>query len=134
MYFRRRPREYREFRDTPRKRQALARRQARERDALPLFADQIAADQPDADTVMAERAAVFARVEQQWRASFARDWRRGRAWLRSLPAEDQAKLLRHWNSRIYPGDPTYFLGMLHSYTTGALDLDNFTYPSWRVSA
>ena len=38
-----------EFRDTERKRAAFARKQKAEREALPLFADQVAAEQIDVD-------------------------------------------------------------------------------------
>lgn len=41
---------------TPRKLSALARRQRAEREALPLFAEQIAAEQPSAAEVMAQRS------------------------------------------------------------------------------
>ncbi len=43
------------FTDTPRKRAAVLRRQQRERDAFPLFAEEIAADQEDVDQVMSDR-------------------------------------------------------------------------------
>ena len=53
MMFDRYPR-YEGFRDTPRKRSAVLRKQRSERESLPLFADQIAALQPSVDEVMAK--------------------------------------------------------------------------------
>ncbi len=55
------------FTDTPRKRAALRRKQQRERDALPLFADQIAEEQPTEDEVMARRAVLSDQQETRWR-------------------------------------------------------------------
>jgi hypothetical protein len=55
MRFRRWPRPT-SFEDTTRKRAALTRKQRLEREALPLFSDQIALKQTAVDTVMHERA------------------------------------------------------------------------------
>ncbi len=48
------------FNDTSRKRAALARKQKAEREALPLFANQIAASQKSPNDVMQARAAAWA--------------------------------------------------------------------------
>ena len=56
MRFRKRER-YGAFQDTSRKRAAASRAQQKQRDALPLFAEQIAEAQPSIDQVMADRAA-----------------------------------------------------------------------------
>ncbi len=53
------------FTDTARKRAALRRKQQRKRDALPLFADQIAEEQPTEDEVMA-RAVLSDQQETRW--------------------------------------------------------------------
>jgi len=79
------------FVDTPRKRAAAVRRQARERAALPLFADQIAAEQPGIDAVMSDRAARWARTEQAMRDFRAGQWRKIRAMFYALsPARRDA--------------------------------------------
>ena len=44
------------FNDTPRKRAAVLRKQRNEREALPLFADQIAGEQPSVDAEVAPGA------------------------------------------------------------------------------
>jgi hypothetical protein len=55
------------FTDTSRKRAALARKQKAEREALPLFADEIAAGQKSPDDVMQARAESWARSEARTR-------------------------------------------------------------------
>lgn len=109
---------------TDRKRLAAARKQERERDALPLFAQEIAAEQPAIDDVMARRVETWARTQKDQRARRAAQWRRARRRLDAYPAATRALLLRTWNQhRWMPGDPAYLLDMLHSFDTGSLTLD-----------
>ena len=70
MRFHRSPRH--PFTDTPRKRAALRRRQAKEREALPLLAALVAEAQPSEDAVMEGRAAQWLVSEaraRKWRAA-----------------------------------------------------------------
>lgn len=108
------------FQDTPRKRAMLLRKQAAERNSMPLFADQIAAEQPHADDVMRSRAESAARSEQEWRARRAADWRRGRARLAAYPDHIKRALLAYWQSCQWPADPGYLISMLHMYDNDRL--------------
>lgn len=110
-----------EFSDTPRKRAALARSQRRQRDAFPLLAPIIAETQPDADTVMRERAADWVDSEAAWRKRRADGWRRARARLFGYGPNLRAALRRAWSLAGCPADPVYLLDTLHGFETGALD-------------
>lgn len=122
-----RQRRYGAFEDNNRKRAALARKQRLERESLPLFAEQIAAEQPDADTVMAERAVQWDQYEQSRRAQKAARWREARRRLFGYGDNVRGALRRLWNAAPYPGTPEYLLGMLHSYDVGRIDPDA---PPW----
>lgn len=112
------------FQDTPRRRAAVLRKQAAERAGLPLFAEQIAAEQPAVDVVMADRRARWDARETAERQRRAALWRKGRARMRQYPAAVRARLLDYWNRhRWLPGDPVYFLDMMHMHDTGQLNLD-----------
>jgi hypothetical protein len=85
---------YRPYEVTPRKLSALARRQRAEREALPLFAEQIAAEQPSAAEVMAQRSTQWTRAFRRDRDRAAEQWRRGRRELRALPSA--AHMVSYW--------------------------------------
>lgn len=113
-----------EFNDTPRKRAHVLRRQRNEREALPLFADQIAAEQPDVDVVMEARRNNWRRHEQTDRDRRAEKWRQGRARLAAYPIEIRGRLLNYWNNhRWLPGTPAYFLDMMHMWDSGVLHMN-----------
>jgi len=106
---------------TDRKRAAAARKQRLEQQALPLFADMVAEQQPSIDVVMTERAARWAEIDQRWRDMRAADWRRTRVQLSSLPGDIRQAMLRYWNGhRWLPGDPSYLADAIHRLRTGAL--------------
>lgn len=109
------------YTDTPRKRAALLRKQRIEREALPLFADQIAAEQPGVDDVMATRAARNAKQQAETRSRRAADWWRARNRLASYPFPVREALRAYWQRCGWPGDPGYLLSMMHMYDTGRLD-------------
>jgi hypothetical protein len=88
---------YEGFRDTPRKRSAVLRKQKAERDALPLFADQVAALQPSVDEVMSRRAQRADVVEIEHRKFTAKWWRIARSTYFSLPVEQKAKVHARWH-------------------------------------
>lgn len=122
MRFKRWPRQ--PFNDTNRKRSHVLRKYADEQAACPLFADQIAELQPSVDDVMAARRSRWDAQGERERAVRAAKWRDGRMKMRALPAEDQAKLMDYWNShRWLPGDPSYFLDMIHMWQNDQLNLD-----------
>ena len=116
------------FTDTPRKRAALRRKQQRERDALPLFADQIAEEQPTEDEEMARRAVVSDQQETRWRSDRAAEWRKARRMIDSLPAEEGRAIRRVWDCAPYPADPSRLLDVLLSYSLGKLDLKRPPFP------
>lgn len=122
------------FTDTPRKRAALRRKQQRERDALPLFADQIAEEQPTEDEEMARRAVLSDTQETRWRSDRAAEWRNARRMIDSLPAKEGRAIRRLWDSAPYPADPSRLLGVLHSYSLGKLDLKRPPFPLSKTDA
>jgi urease accessory protein UreF len=111
-----------EFRDTARKRSAYARKMRLEREALPLFADEIASEQIDADTEMAGRAARWSTRQRLDREHRAAKWREGRRKLRAYAAPVRAQLLAYWQSCRWPADPVYLLSMLHMFKENHLEL------------
>lgn len=58
-------------------------------------------------------------IVQRLRAGRAKSWRNVRAFVRSLPQGDRAKLLAQWNTRFTPGGPAdlyavaIMMGILH---------------------
>ena len=111
------------FTDTSRKRAALRRKQQRERDALPLFAAEIAEAQPGEDAVMEARAVAWAAQEVRDRERRAQNWRRARQRLAALSHNEQAVLRQAWDGAPYPADPVYLLDFLHAYEVGRFTLD-----------
>ena len=112
-----------EFRDTERKRAAFARKQKSEREALPLFADQVAAEQIDVDEEMTTRRVQGERQQATDRKRRADKWREARRRLNSYQEPVRGALLAYWQGCKWPADPSYFLSMLHMYDTGRLSLN-----------
>lgn len=110
------------FTDTSRKRVALRRKQRLEREALPLFAEQIAEAQPNEDQVMQDRAAAWQVHEIKDRSARAEKWREARRQIDALPEDERQKVRRAWDCAPYPADPSYLLSVLHSYSLGRIDL------------
>lgn len=108
------------FEDTPRKRAALARKQQNERRALPLFAAEIGEQQPEADQVMAERAARWKRNEQRMRDFHASCWRDARQRFYAMPAPQRQAFRRWWNTHACPATCIYFAEFLRMYQDGRL--------------
>lgn len=115
------------FTDTSRKRAALRRKQRLEREALPLLATLIAEQQPDEDSVMAERAVRWLRAEAETRARRALAWRKARARLRSFTTNEARALYLAWQGAPYPASPEYLLDFLHSYSVGRFTLDRLPF-------
>ncbi|WNL48441.1 hypothetical protein RKE25_22185 (plasmid) [Dyella sp. BiH032] len=109
------------FSDTPRKRAALERKQRQERESLPLFATQVAAEQESADDVMAARAQSWERAEREGRSRDAADWRRARAKLAGYPVVVANALRAYWKINQWPGTAIYLLSMMHMFDTGRLE-------------
>lgn len=126
MRFRRWPRPT-AYRETPRKRAAFLRKQHLEREALPLFADAIAARQHGVDEEMARRHVWWDEREHDQRDARARRWREARARLFALPDLLRAKVRGLWRTCPYPADPASFADFLHQIAVGRLDPDR---PPW----
>lgn len=116
------------YEDTNRKRAAVVRRQRLEREALPLFAEAIAATQDDVETVMQKQAVAWDLWQQDFRDGRARNWRRARAELAKFGDNIRPVLRKLWSEAPYPGAPEYLLDFLHRVRVGRIDLDN---PPWR---
>lgn len=115
------------FTDTSRKRAALRRKQQREREALPLLADQIAEAQPSEDEVIEARAVQWSAQEVRDRNRRARSWLEARARIDALSLNEKAVLRRVWNCAPYPADPVYLLDFLHSFSIGRFTLDSLPF-------
>ncbi len=122
------------FTDTARKRAALARKQRAERDALPLFAAEIAAGQRSPDDVMQARAvswAVSQARRRQWRAE---RWRQARREIDAMPPRMRRKVRAAWDGAPYPADPVYLLDFLHDLRVGRCSIDALTFTPKPVNA
>lgn len=122
------------FEDTPRKRAALRRKQQKEREALPLFAEEIAEKQPSEDEVMKYRAEKWEADEVRDRLKRARQWREARRKLDAMPEDQQKVLKMAWNCAPYPASPVNLLGFLHSLETGRIDIEALPFPLFRTDA
>lgn len=111
-----------EFADTPRRRAAFARKQRAERDALPLFAEQVAATQISADEEMRRRREQWDRDSTSARSRRAAKWIEARRKLRGYPTPVVCMLRARWEECRWPADPEYLLSMMHMYDTGRLVL------------
>lgn len=109
------------YRDTSRKRAAFHRKQRLEREALPLFADQIAAGQHGVNEEMARRAIWWDEAERERRRQRAAWWRKGRARLFALPDTLRARVREIWRTCPYPADPASFADFLHQIAIDKLD-------------
>lgn len=116
------------YRDTSRKRAAFHRKQRLEREALPLFAEQIAARQHGVDEEMARRAVWWDEAERERRRMRAATWRKARARLFALPDTLRRTVREIWRTCPYPADPAYFADLLHQIDVGRVDPHR---PPWK---
>jgi hypothetical protein len=93
---------------TARKEMALLRKQRLEREAIPLFAAPVAAEQPTIEAVRASRERGWAASNIQERRQRAAWWRRARRALRALPEAEAATCLASWNAVACSSGPEYF--------------------------
>jgi hypothetical protein len=117
--------------ETSRKRAAFLARQRRECEALPLFADMIAAEQHGVDEEMARRADWWPCRQQQIRDQRAMVWRQARARLFEFPDETRTVIRHIWRTCPYPADPSYFADLLHQIRIGKIDPNR---PPWKYHA
>lgn len=116
------------FTDTHRKRVALRRKQRLERESLPLFAEQIAEEQPSEDRVMQDRAKAWSDQELRDRQARADKWRDARRRIAALSDDDRRAFRRVWDCAPYPADPSRLLGVLDNHARGQIDLRHPPFP------
>ncbi|MBW3596954.1 MAG: hypothetical protein KY475_06730 [Planctomycetes bacterium] len=97
---------------TPRRLRAAENALRRERERHPLFADEVAANQPTPEERLAAVEANQVAHWQRIRDHAARTWRAARSILGSLPANEREKLLREWATAPYPPRAEYFADFL----------------------
>ncbi|MEO5326423.1 hypothetical protein PV773_24200 [Mesorhizobium sp. CC13] len=107
--------------DTPRKRAAFLRKQRLAREALPLFADDIAVTQHSVEEEMARRAVSWDAAERERRSQRAARWREGRARLFALPDRLRHRAREIWRTCPYPADAARFADFLDQIEVGKLD-------------
>lgn len=105
------------FTDTSRKRAHVLRRQKAKQEALPLFAEQVAAEQPDVDEVMTERAHRWAKAEALHRQFIARSWREVRRKFYSLDEPTRRGVFTAWQAWRGPTMPTYLAHLIRQAVT-----------------
>jgi hypothetical protein len=98
---------------TPRRLAAAGRAVQREKDRYPLFPELLT------HQTAKERLEAIATSRAEWwqdmRDHQAKQWRRARKSLRSLPAGHRAAIARYWQICGYPGDPVYLLSIIHEH-------------------
>ena len=98
---------------------ATARRALkRQRDQVPLFADQVAADQPTAEGRIQSLDEAYEHYLQRFRDFVAASWRRARKMLREMPAEQRAAILAEWQYGHLPGSSEYLLDLIRRRMRG----------------
>ena len=112
------------FRDTGRKRSYVLIRQRKEREKLPLFADEIAESQPSVEDTMADRARRWTIAEAANRKERARQWIIVRRRLKLLPDHERQAFLRHYYRVRYPLDPGYMGATVYCFIMGRLVMHN----------
>lgn len=101
---------------TNRRLQAARRALLRERDACPLFAGDIAEEQPTPEERVRAMDAEHVAYWQRIRDYNARTWRSARRILCSLPAEEQDRLRAQWQAAPYPASASSFADFLWQRT------------------
>lgn len=124
---------------TRRKVAAYSLRLKREREKLPLFAAEVAAEQanyPSVDRVMEMRQAGARIDEIRWRRLAYLWWREARAVLVALPADLQNDIRARWQRGMYPGEGGYFMSCIRSWAKDAgfdIDAIHTPYKAMRVA-
>lgn len=118
------------YEDTSRKRAAVKASQRREREAAPLFAAEIAAQQPSVDTVTVAKQRAFEEWQQERRDNQARGWRKARLRLAAFPEDQRRKIRALWLDAPYPADPVFLMSMLSDLERGRYAVDS---PPWRFT-
>lgn len=88
----------------------------REQNECPLFADDIAGEQPTPEERVRTIDDAQIRYWQRIRDFNARTWRSARRILNSLPAAERDQLRAEWQSASYPASASYFADFLYQRT------------------
>ena len=97
---------------TPRRLAAANRHLRLERERFPLFADQIAVEQPSPEQRIVKADENWNHFWGKFRTFSASQWRFARRVLRSLPADRRRDLIQRWNASPYPKEAHYLLSFL----------------------
>lgn len=100
------------FQDTDRKRSALLRKHRAEQDHYPLFADQVAAEQPSVNEVMEKRKLQHSAFYQSNRKFKAKWWRIVRQSYFKLSAEKRINVREQWKHWTGPRNSTCLLYLI----------------------
>lgn len=84
-----------------------------ERNKTPLFAAEIAAEQPTPEQRIITIEKSTAEYHQKLRDMHAKNWRLSRRLLAALPVELRQELWEQWQRPCYPGSSEYLLDMIH---------------------
>lgn len=106
----------REIEFNQRRATAFERKQQREAQALPLFADQIREQQHDWETEKERRQSRDDATLLSWRAQQTKLWRKARAMYFALPAQSRAECKRDWE-RVFRAawTPTNLIYLVEKY-------------------
>jgi hypothetical protein len=99
----------------PRRIASTKRTLKRQRDKLPLFADQVAAEQPSPEERIEKHEDFHAVYWQNLRDHEAKAWREGRKLLVEKPPEEQELLRFIWQVSNIPGSGAYLCGFVKTY-------------------
>lgn len=87
----------------------------RQRDKMPLLAEQIAEEQPEPVQYLLDWDNSFACGWREFRSLAARQWREARRQLAALDATTRRMIEVRWKTSLCPGDPAYLLGMIRHF-------------------
>lgn len=104
---------------TPRRLSAAERALTRQRQRLPLFAEQLAAVQPRAEERIEAFEEAALESERRIRRFEAGCWRDGRRWLRNMPKPLRGRCLRRWNESSCPAEGAYFAAIIRDEARSA---------------
>lgn len=94
---------------TPARLAAAARALCRERERLPLFAGQVAAEQGTPEERISRLDRDFLEYEDRQRGLAARQWRIGRRLLEGVSEQIRSVLLQQWDASSVPAEAAYFV-------------------------
>jgi len=101
---------------TPRRLAAAKRALQRQREKLPLFADEIARSQPTPEERIRKHDETWERHKKSIRSFVANQWCEGRRKLRAMPKAEQKKLLDYWNNhKFLPASSEYFADLVTNW-------------------